>query len=438
MKIKMAFELLFWVVLIASFCLQYGDGRMTLSITDFLSDSDNTNADHSQAFQDAWKALCKAKGGKEAPSLIIHANETYTVRPQLFQGPCVSRNLHIRIDGTIEAPKTVREWGSQRSEYWLCFERVTGLVLDGSGLLNPHGAAWWSSVAANSRPEAMRFSGCKDIIYNGLTQLDSPKIHIAISGCINATLSNLHLIAPANSPNTDGIDISFSHNIRILSSSIKTGDDCVAIRGGSYDINVTRVTCGPGHGISIGSLGREGATDTVQNVNVRHCTFTGTQNGARIKTWDGGRGFAKNILYEDITLINAQFPIIIDQHYCNGGHCTTATAVKVSDVTFRYFKGTCADAIAIKLDCDQKVGCDNIVMEHINITSSAPKTPLSAYCQFANVIRRFVNIPIRCGSHKLLQPLAPYSDQPPSPYPQPQPPAPHAQSSMFSSFLYFM
>lgn len=27
------------------------------------------------------------------------------------------------------------------------------------------------------------------------------------------------------------------------------GDDCVAISGGSYDINVTYVECGPGHGI---------------------------------------------------------------------------------------------------------------------------------------------------------------------------------------------
>lgn len=27
------------------------------------------------------------------------------------------------------------------------------------------------------------------------------------------------------------------------------GDDCVAINGGSYDINITHVACGPGHGI---------------------------------------------------------------------------------------------------------------------------------------------------------------------------------------------
>lgn len=36
---------------------------------------------------------------------------------------------------------------------------------------------------------------------------------------------------------------------------------------------------------SIGSLGINGEYDTVEGVYVRNCNFTGTQNGARIKTW---------------------------------------------------------------------------------------------------------------------------------------------------------
>ncbi|KAF3603290.1 hypothetical protein F2Q69_00033019 [Brassica cretica] len=100
------------------------------------------------------------------------------------------------------------------------------------------------------------------------------------------------------------------------------GDDCIAItgeRGGSSDINITRVACGPGHGISIGSLGKGDIDDTVENVIVRSCSFWGTQNGARIKTWHGGKGLAKNILFENITVTNTKYPIIIDQHYSNGG-----------------------------------------------------------------------------------------------------------------------
>ena len=35
---------------------------------------------------------------------------------------------------------------------------------------------------------------------------------------------------------------------------------------------------------SVGSLGINGAFETVEEVHVRNCTFTQSQNGARIKT----------------------------------------------------------------------------------------------------------------------------------------------------------
>ncbi|XP_020875445.1 probable polygalacturonase At3g15720 [Arabidopsis lyrata subsp. lyrata] len=369
----------------------------------------------------------------------------------------------------------VKEWGNNGSKCWLCFTNVTGLVLNGSGILHPHGEAWWSSIEHSHRPRTIGFNGSSNIIYNGLTQMNSPKNHISILNCTNVTLSNFHLIAPKDSPNTDGIDIALSNNIRIFNSSIQTGDDCVAINGGSYDINITHVACGPGHGISIGSLGRGGENDTVQNVKVRHCSFNGTKNGARIKTWTGGQGIAKNILYENITLTDANYPIIIDQHYCNGGHnCTkeATTAVKVSNVTFRYFKGTCANNIAIKLDCDEVTGCQDIVMEHINITSSSTNMPLTAYCQFADIVSHFVSMHIKCGFNEeplvpvrpprhvepptpptkpptmFPKPLAPakppvYYAKPPvyyakPPAPNAQPLAPNAQPPMLSFLSYFI
>ncbi|KAJ4880646.1 Pectin lyase-like superfamily protein [Raphanus sativus] len=327
--------------------------RKHYPVRDFLSDSGNTNADQSQ------------------------------------------------IDGKIQAPKQVKDWGSKNYENWLSFDKVSHLTITGSGLLDPHGESWWPSVKLDSRPQALQFNRCNNLIYNGLTQRNSPKNHISISNCIQATLSNLHLIAPANSPNTDGIDISLSQKVNIFSSTIQTGDDCIAIKNGSSDINITRVDCGPGHGISIGSLGEGGATETVENVHVQHYTFTGADNAARIKTWAG-------------------------------------SAVKVSDVTFRYFRGTCTQPIAIKLDCD-RIGCGNIGLEHINITSSSPRTSLSTYCRFADVTSSFVNIDIKCVRANIQAPSP--SPEIPSIYDQPhalpQPSALHAQPRQFLSFPYF-
>ncbi|KAG2249863.1 hypothetical protein Bca52824_089491 [Brassica carinata] len=397
-------------IIIVSCHLEYGDGRRILSIKDFITDTNHANVDYSQVFQKAWKGLCEGEGeGTGGSSLVINESEKYTIKPQLFEGPCVSSYIHIQIDGKIEAPKTPKQWGNKRIESWLMFKNVESLFINGSGVLHPHGETWWRSVGHSKRPRTLSFMQCTDIIYNGLTQYNSPRNHISVDACTNATLSNLTLLAPKKSPNTDGIDICLSHNIRILDSSIQTGDDCIAItggRGGSSDINITRVACGPGHGISIGSLGKGGIDDTVENVIVRSCSFWGTQNGARIKTWHGGKGLAKYILFENITVIDTKYPIIINQHYSNGGN-VKENAVKVSDVTFRYIKGTSASKIAIKLDCDENQGCHNIVMEHINITSAKPGKKLRAYCKFADVNASFVNIDINCGLYPQFLPLFP-------------------------------
>ncbi|MCI17377.1 putative polygalacturonase, partial [Trifolium medium] len=56
-------------------------------------------------------------------------------------------------------------------------------------------------------------------------------------------------------------------------------DDCIAISAGSSVIKITGITCGPGHGISIGSLGARGESDIVEDVHVKNCTLTETLTG---------------------------------------------------------------------------------------------------------------------------------------------------------------
>lgn len=68
---------------------------------------------------------------------------------------------------------------------------------------------------------------------------------------------------------------------------------------------------------SVGSLGKEVEELGVQNVTVKTVKFTGTKNGVRIKSW--GRpsdGFARDILFQHVTMLNVQNPIVIDQNYC--------------------------------------------------------------------------------------------------------------------------
>lgn len=71
--------------------------------------------------------------------------------------------------------------------------------------------------------QALHMVNCDNLRINGITSIDSPRNHISIKSCNNVAISNINLIAPEKSPNTDGIDISDSTNINIFDSTIQTG-----------------------------------------------------------------------------------------------------------------------------------------------------------------------------------------------------------------------
>lgn len=315
--------------------------------------------------------------------------KTFLLHPVTLAGPCLSRIIHIQVLGDIVAPNT-RNWGPCDLESWILIVNVSGVAVHGSGTIDGRGSFWWrdskTEIGSCPKPTALRFYNSSNILLTGLTHIDSPKNHVSINICQNVIVTNLHIIAPEDSPNTDGIIISSSTNVRVHNCVIGTGDDCVTINNGTSNINVTRVTCGPGHGISIGSLGADGNYSTVEDVWVRNCTLIKTQNGVRIKTWQGGSGYARRIKFEQIKLVEAQNPIIIDQAYCNGRTtCSNErykeSDVSVRDVTYSDFEGTSSVAEAILLKCSSNVPCKNILMEQIRITSVIPGMQVRAVCE---------------------------------------------------------
>lgn len=86
----------------------------------------------------------------------------------------------------------------------------------------------------------------------------------------NIIIKNITITAPADSPNTDGIHTGNTNYINILDSNIGTGDDCISIGAGTSNINITGVNCGPGHGISIGSIGKYSLDQNVEGVKVQN------------------------------------------------------------------------------------------------------------------------------------------------------------------------
>uniref|UniRef100_A0A3Q7ET18 Polygalacturonase n=3 Tax=Solanum lycopersicum TaxID=4081 RepID=A0A3Q7ET18_SOLLC len=220
--------------------------------------------------------------------------------------------------------------------------------------------------------------------------------HFDIYNSNNVTLSHVHIIAPSDSPNTDGIHISLSSNIRVFDSNIGTGDDCISIFAGSQNVNISRVTCGPGHGISIGSLGNK-PNEVVKDVHVKNCTLIATQNGMRIKTWASSNvGAATNIYFEDILMDKVDNPIIIDQYYCPSHTCNIKKSlVQIKGVTFNNIRGTSSSLVAVNFNCSSSLSCQKINLNDIDLINYNTK-PTIASCANAIGHATGIELPPSC------------------------------------------
>lgn len=156
----------------------------------------------------------------------------------------------------------------------------------------------------NYSVQAITFHRCNHLKVKDLKLLNSQQIHVAIINSKNVITSNLQVLAPAFSPNTDGIHVGGSKNVEIRDCLIQTGnfflkksfsridgclqrsflcwwpqkfetlilfwllilmkfsikcfnklndpsagDDCISIVSNSSKIRITNLSCGPGHGI---------------------------------------------------------------------------------------------------------------------------------------------------------------------------------------------
>ncbi|KAL1564970.1 galacturonan 1,4-alpha-galacturonidase [Salvia divinorum] len=374
------------------------DSGTTFDVTKFGAIG-NGKTDDAKAFESAWAAACNK--GLGTSKVTVPSGKTFLISSVKFEGPCESRSITFEILGTIVAlPK--QAWGKGDGDEWILFHQVQALsvVGNGQGVIDGQGATWWPHGRENNSPTALRFSQCNNLRVSGLKHMNSQKNHISINGCNHANISNLHITAPGTSPNTDGIDISSSSNLFILDCVMETGDDCIAINGGTSSVFISRVTCGPGHGISVGSLGKNGKHEEVEGIRVENCTFIKTQNGVRIKSWQGGAGFAKDIVFSNINFQSAGNPVIIDQYYCPHKTCNTkAGAVKVSDVKYIGLHGTSvAKNATIDLRCSETVPCTGIEFNDINIKSVGGHASTSniAHCTNAHGTARSCNPPINC------------------------------------------
>ncbi|XP_078168094.1 polygalacturonase-like [Carex rostrata] len=348
------------------------------NIVDFGAKSDY-QTDAASALLSAWNAACHSNN----PATIYVPNGKYLVGHVTFSGPCASSMINMQIHGTFVATSNYATLG--RVGEWIVFDKVAGLSVYG-GTFDGSGSGLWACKASGRNcpngATSLTFRNSNDVSISGLSSMNSELYHIVIDNCDRVMVQGVKINAPGNSPNTDGIHVQGSTGVTITGASIRTGDDCVSIGPGTTNLWIEFVSCGPGHGISIGSLGKGYNERGVQNVTVKTTMFTGTQNGLRIKTW--GRptdAFVRGVIFEHSVMENVQNPIIIDQNYCpdNKGCPAQNSGVTISQVTYTDIHGSSASKVAVKFDCSPTNPCSGIKLQDIKLTYSGAQ-PAEASC----------------------------------------------------------
>ncbi|KAK1279093.1 hypothetical protein QJS04_geneDACA007203 [Acorus gramineus] len=332
----------------------------------------------------AWKDACSFKG----KSKVFVPAGTFFVGPINFEGPCPGAMPEVQIMGTLKAPEELDAFPEGR---WITFGHVDNLKVSGFGVLDAQGAKAWRQTTCPQRkkcknlPITLELSRVLNTNITGITLENGKGFNMAVHKSKHICIDHIHINAPPESPNTDGIHVSGSDHVSITNAQIGVGDDCVSVGQGTTNLLVSQVTCGPGHGISIGSLGKYQNEADVVGMIVRNCTLKGTTNGLRIKTWPGaGPSQARNFTYDNIVMDNVLNPIIIDGEYCPTGECTDqASRVSISDVSFNNVRGTSASLIAVNFMCSSAAPCKSIRLSNINLTPIYGDTPTTSSCKNA-------------------------------------------------------
>ncbi|XP_019103927.2 polygalacturonase [Beta vulgaris subsp. vulgaris] len=348
--------------------------------------------DSTQAFQKAWASACRSV----KPAIVDVPYGRFVVRPVFFSGPCRA-TVTFRMKGTIIGPSDYRVLA--RSSVWLMFYNINGLIIHG-GTLDARGHSFWSCRRrfgyCYNGAQSISFVSCKNVVVRGLTSLNSQKSHMSIKNSNNVALNYLRLRAPSGSPNTDGMNIQHSTRVSVYNSAIMTGDDCIAIGPGTQNMVINKIVCGPGHGISIGSMGNSLRENGVQNIMVSNVVFSKTTNGVRIKSWARpSNSFVRGITFRNLVMRNVYNPIIIDQKYCPNNQCPHQNSgVKISNVKYINIKGTSKTKEAIMFTCSPTNPCTGIRLENIKLSFGRQKATSS--CSYVRGTSRGKIVPRSC------------------------------------------
>ncbi|HEX4064419.1 MAG TPA: glycosyl hydrolase family 28 protein [Acidobacteriaceae bacterium] len=186
----------------------------------------------------------------------------------------------------------------------------------------------------SSTPRLINVKQIQNFTAAYVTLEHAAKMHLYIEGGSGVNVWGITIATPANTKNTDGIDLDSLSEATVFASSIEDGDDGVAIKtnsGPASDITVLGNRFYGTHGMSIGSQTMYGVTNVLWEDNMVFGTdqwgnVSTDNNGINIKSdYDCG-GPVSQVTYRNTVLDGVKHLLIFNTYY---GSCSGTVGIPV-------------------------------------------------------------------------------------------------------------
>lgn len=246
---------------------------------------------------------CSASGGGR----VVVSGGRY------FTGTIVLKDhveLHLTDDGVLVGSQDWRDWRDQSSprhvnQYMCARHRTAALIfadeaadiaITGNGTIDGNGFAFVepdpSSGSGQMRrvlgidkspPRLIFLAGCRRVSVSGVKVLNPPAgWSFWIHDCDDVVFHGVEICSDINIPNSDGIHVNCSRDVRISECAIQTGDDAIIVRANSASL-VEDKPC--------------------ERVSVSNCTLRSYSCGVRIAWLNDGE--IRDCAFEDLRISNS-------------------------------------------------------------------------------------------------------------------------------------
>ncbi|RAH73559.1 putative extracellular exo-polygalacturonase [Aspergillus aculeatinus CBS 121060] len=286
----------------------------------------------------------------------------------------------------------------------------------GTGGIDGNGNVWYTAeagVTQPGRPMPFVFWNVSDVEVESFYVKDPPLWSLNIMNGTNMRFNDITCNATAvDAPygsnwvqNTDGFDTMDATNIQLTNFVYQGGDDCIAIKPRSYNIDIQNVTCRGGNGIAVGSLGQYLEDSSVANIRVDNVKIIryneDMHNSAYIKTWvgalvpqdsyesdylprGGGWGSVKNIIFSNFDVQGANAGPAISESSGNNGSYAGTSKMLISNIAFVNFTGyiNTTKSTTSSVSCSKLYPCYNIEYDNVVLYPLNSTTPGKGSCSY--------------------------------------------------------